>query len=142
MNLDGFSFQPPAGFRTEEQTIAMRLPFANQGLGPSPSLIVQTRLTRPGATVKDLAAQTFTELASNVPKMKQASQAEFAFNDGGLGMVLAYSFPTQTGELRQYFVLRLQGDRLCTITLTVPTSALTESSAKSYLNAIASVVPA
>lgn len=140
MNLDGFAFQPPAGFRTEEQTVAMRLPFAGQG--PSPSLIVQTKLTRPGVTVKDLAAQTFTELASNVPKMKNASQAEFAFSDGGLGMVLAYSFPTQTGELRQYFVLRLHGERLCTITLTVPTSALTESSAKSYLNAIASVVPA
>jgi hypothetical protein len=73
--------------------------------------------------------------------MKQASKAAFAFADGGEGVLLAYSFPTQTGELRQYFALRLHQQRLCTVTLTVPTTGLTEGSAKQFLAAIASVVP-
>lgn len=140
MNVEGFSFQPPAGFRTEEHTVALRLPFA--GNGPGPSLIVQSKLVPEGSTLTGLASQTFAELASNVPKMKNASQSELTFSDGGLGVVLAYSFPTQSGELRQYFVLRLHAQRLCSLTLTVPSAGLTDGNAKSYLAALASITPA
>jgi hypothetical protein len=62
MAVEGFSFQPPAGFRTEEVTIALRMPLA---AGPSPSLIVSSRPTAPGARLPELAAQTFAELAGN-----------------------------------------------------------------------------
>lgn len=139
MQIEGFDFPPPAGFRTEDVTVAYRqgLP----GTGPSASLIVQSKPARAGASLGDFASETLSELAQTVPKMKNASKAEFAFDDGGKGIILAYSLQAQTGELRQYFVLRLEKGRLCTITLTVPNDKLTEASAKTLMNAIAKVKP-
>ena len=43
------------------------------------------------------------------------------------------------GEMRQYFVMRLNGGRLCNVTLTLPQSSLTESNAKMFMNSIASL---
>ncbi len=139
MQIEGFQFQPPAGFRTEEVTMAFRMGLP--GSGPSPSLIVQSKPARQGAKLPELAAEILTELAQSVPKMRNASKAEFTFGDGGVGVLLAYNFDTQTGELRQYFALRLDNGRLCTVTVTVPTKSLNESSAKTMLSAIASVKP-
>lgn len=138
MNVEGFTFTPPAGFRTEEQTIALRMAVD----GPAPSLLIQTKPARPGVPLEELAAQTLTELAQTIPGMKGGSRSEFTFADGGNGIVLAYNFPTATGELRQYFVLRLHGQRLCTITLTLPSASLTEGNARLFMAAIASLTPA
>jgi hypothetical protein len=138
MNVEGFTFSPPAGFRTEEQTIALRM---GTGGGPAPSLIVQSKPARATATLEELAGQTFAELSQTVPGMKNASRSEFTFADGGTGVVLAYNFPTATGELRQYFVLRLHQQRLCTVTLTLPSASLTEGNARLFMSAIASISP-
>ena len=138
MNIEGFTFTPPAGFRTEEQTIALRM-VVN---GPAPSLIVQSKPARPETSLEELAGQTFSELSQTIPGMKSTSRTEFTFADGGTGIVLAYNFPTATGELRQYFVLRLHQQRLCTITLTLPSSSLTEGNARLFMSAIASLTPA
>ena len=138
MNVEGFTFTPPAGFRTEEQTIALRM-VVN---GPAPSLIVQSKPARAGASLEELAGQTFAELSQTIPGMKATSRTEFTFADGGTGIVLAYNFPTGTGELRQYFVLRLHQQRLCTITLTLPSESLTEGNARLFMAAIASLTPA
>ena len=138
MNIEGFTFTPPAGFRTEEQTIALRMVVD----GPAPSFILQTKPARPGASLEELAAQTLAELTQTIPGMKGGSRSEFTFADGGNGIVLAYNFPTATGELRQYFVLRLHQQRLCSITLTLPSSSLTEGNARLFMSAIASITPA
>ena len=139
MNLEGFSFEPPPGFRTEDVTVSYRLGLP--GSGPGPSLIVQTKPARPGADLGQLAGETLAELAQSVPGIKQASKSDFSFDDGGTGVLLAYSFATQAGELRQYFALRLAKGRLCTLTLTVPAANLNETSAKTFLGAIAAVKP-
>lgn len=138
MNVEGFTFTPPAGFRTEEQTIALRMVVD----GPAPSLIVQSKPARKGATLEELAGQTFSELSQTVVGMKGASRTEFTFADGGTGIVIAYNFPTAAGELRQYFVLRLHEQRLCSVTLTLPSSSLTEGNARLFMTAIASITPA
>src|SRR5689334_11655203 len=64
MNVAGHSFEPPAGFRTEEMTVGLRLGLP--GKGQSPSLVVQSRAARPGASLETLAAETMTELAQSV----------------------------------------------------------------------------
>src|SRR3990167_393711 len=138
MNVEGFTFTPPAGFRTEEQTIALRMVVD----GPAPSLIVQSKPARAGASLEELAGQTFSELSQTVPGMKGASRTEFSFADGGTGIVIAYNFPTAAGELRQYFVLRLHEQRLCSVTLTLPSASLTEGNARLFMSAIASLTPA
>lgn len=138
MNVEGFTFSPPPGFRTEEQTIALRMPAP----GPAPSLVVQTRPAKPNAKLEELAGQVFAELSQTIPGMKGASRTPFTFTDGGEGVVLAYNFPASTGELRQYFVLRLHQQRLCTVTLTLPASSLTESNARAFMSSLASLTPA
>ncbi len=139
MNVQGFSFEPPDGFRTEEMTVGMRM--GPPGNHPAPSLIVQSKPAREGASIATLAAEVLGELTQTVPKMKGPSKTEFTFNDGGTGIVLAYNFTAKTGELRQYFALRLHQGRLCSVALTLPASALTEANAKSFMQAIASVRP-
>ena len=139
ISVEGFSFEPPAGFRTEEMTIGMRM--GPPGNHPAPSLIVQSKPAREGATITTLAAEVLAELVQTVPNMKSPSKTEFTYSDGGTGVVLAYNFTAKTGELRQYFALRLDKGRLCSVALTLPASALTESNAKSFMQAIASVKP-
>jgi len=139
MQIEGFEFEPPPGFRTEEATIAYRMGLP--GSGPGPSVIIQSKLAQAGATLADLAKETLAELGQTIPHLKNASQAELKFADGGVGTLFSYTFNAQTGELRQYFALRLDKGRLCMITLTVPTQKLTESSARTFISAIASVKP-
>jgi hypothetical protein len=136
--VQGFALQPPDGFEVEEMTVALRM---GAGSTPAPSLIVQSKPARAGATLGDLASETFAELVQTVPKMSKASRSEFTFADGASGIVIAYNFTAQTGELRQYFVLRLDRGRLCAVTLTVPTQALNETNATAFMAAIASVRP-
>src|SRR5258708_5917437 len=104
MNVQDFSFDPPQGFRVEETTVGLRM---GDGSAPAPSLIVQSKPTRAGVSLATLGAETLAELAQTVPNMKAASKTEFTFADGGTGLVLSYNFTTRTGELRQYFALRL-----------------------------------
>ncbi|MFT3713667.1 MAG: DcrB-related protein [Archangium sp.] len=137
INLEGFAFEPPAGFRTEEVTYGLR--FGLPGSGPGPSFMLQSKPARAGATLSELASETMVELAQTIGQLKNLTNSELSFTDGGKGAVLAYNFPTHAGEMRQYFVMRLEKGRLCNITLTLPQSALTESNAANFMKAIASL---
>lgn len=137
INLEGFQFEPPAGFRTEEMTVGLRMGLP--GSGPAPSFMLQSKSAREGASLEDLVGETMTELAQSIANIKNLSNSEITFTDGGKGAVLAYTFPTHIGELRQYFIMRLHKGRLCNITLTLPQSALTESNAGTFMKAIASL---
>lgn len=137
INLEGFGFEPPAGFRTEEVTLGLRM--GPPGGPPGPSFMVQSKQAREGASLEDLVSETMTELAQSIANIKNLTNNEITFADGGKGAVLAYSFPTHIGELRQYFALRLHKGRLCNITLTLPQSSLTESNAGMFMKAITSL---
>ncbi len=136
-DLIGFRFEPPAGFIAEESTFGYRPALTKGGSGPS--FLVQSRPARAGASLEELTTEILTELAQTLPNLKNASQSEFVFADGGSGVVLAYNFTTKTGELRQYHALRLNQNRLASVLLTVPVSQLNDSNAKGFLAAIASL---
>jgi hypothetical protein len=138
LEISGFHFQPPAGFLTEESTVGFR-PLVKSG--PAPSFIVQSKPLRRGATLEVLATEVLAELMQTLPNMKNASQSATTFADGGPGIVLAYTFTTQTGELRQYHALRIHNERVCSVILTVPSSQLNDSNAQSFMSAIASLKP-
>jgi hypothetical protein len=139
MNVEGFSFEPPPGFKTETTTLSMRMGIAGSAI--TPSLVIQSKRAHEGATLNDLAVQTITELAQSVPNIKNASQAQFEFADGGSGILLSYSVGTHKGELRQYFAMRLEHGRLCTVTLTVPAANLSPGTAQMFVKSIASIKP-
>lgn len=137
INLEGFGFEAPAGFRTEEVTVGLRMGPPNSG--PGPSFMLQSKAARQGATFEELVSETMVELAATIGNIKNLTQGAITFTDGGTGAVLAYNFPTQAGDMRQYFVMRLSAGRLCNITLTLPQSALTDSNASLFMKAIASL---
>lgn len=135
--LQGFQFDAPAGFRTEEVTIGLR--FGLPGAGPGPSFMLQSKAARDGAKFEELVQETMVELAQTIGQLKNLSNSEITFTDGGKGAVLAYDFPSHAGELRQYFVMRMEKGRLCNITLTLPQSALTTSNAENFMKAISTL---
>ncbi len=137
INLEGFGFDPPPGFRTEEVTFGLRMGLP--GSGPGPSLMAQSKVARTGASLEELAAETMIELAHTITNIKNLTNAAIKFVDGGTGAVLAYTFPTQAGEMRQYFVMRLHQGRLCNLTLTLPERSLQESNASLFMKSLASL---
>ncbi|MBL8915577.1 MAG: DcrB-related protein [Archangium sp.] len=137
INLEGFSFEPPAGFRTEEVTYGLR--FGLPGSGPGPSFMLQSKLARQGAKFEELVQETMVELAQTIGQLKGLTNSEITFVDGAKGAVLAYDFPTHAGEMRQYFVMRMEKARLCNITLTIPKASLTDANAATFMKAIAAL---
>src|SRR5690242_2518997 len=110
INLEGFTFDPPAGFRTEDLTIGLRLGGVS---GPSPSLIAHSRSAREGASLDQIASETLVELSQTLGELKASSRSTMTFADGGEGIVLSFTLNTQTGDLRQYFAMRLHAGRIC-----------------------------
>ena len=139
-SIEGFTFSPPSTFRVEEVTMGMSGGLPGKG-GVSPSLIVQTKPARAGATLDELAAEVLGELLQTMPSMKDGTKGEITFDDGEKGVVLSYALVSSKGEFRQYFVMRLSPRRLCTATLTVPTAELTPAVASSMMNLLTSIAP-
>ncbi len=137
LTFEGFGLDSPPGFRTEEITIGLKMGLPNSG--PQPSLMVQSKAARAGATLEALVTETMTELAQTIANIKNLTNGAITFADGGKGAVLAYSFPTHAGEMRQYFVMRLEGGRQCNLTLTLPPGAATDSNAATFMKSISSL---
>ena len=138
LTVEGFALDPPPEFKLEEMTVGLRQPLEGGG---SQSLIVQSKAARPGSRLDELAAETMAELSQSIGGMKNLARSEVTFADGGAGVVLSYDWSTHGGELRQYFVMRLEGGRLCTVTLTVPRAQVTPESAGRLMKTIASIRP-
>jgi hypothetical protein len=136
LSASGFSLEAPPGYFVEETTLAVRAAVRN---GPSPSLIVNSKPVRAGATVEMLATEIVAELSQTLGEMKVPAMSEFTFEDGHKGIVISHGLTTQKGSLRQYFALRLSGQQLATITLTVPEPALNEGSAPIFMKCLASL---
>ena len=137
ITVDGFAIDPPPDFKTEEMTIGLRQQVPPGG--SSASLIVQSKKARPGATLEELATETVVELTQSLGGMKNLTRSEVTFADGGAGAVLAYDWATASGDLRQYFVLRLNGERVCSLTLTARRDGVTPESAGPLMKTISSL---
>src|SRR5688572_6836620 len=127
LTVEGFAIDPPADFKTEEMTIGLRQQVPDGG--SSASLIVQSKKARPGITLDQLATETVVELTQSLGGMKNLARSELTFTDGGAGVVLSYDWMTASGDMRQYFVLRLHKERVCCVTLTVRRDGVTAESA-------------
>ncbi len=138
--VEGFAFDKPPEFRTQEVTIGLITGLPDTG--PSASLIVQSRPTRAGATVETVAAETLGELLQTIPGMIAGTKGEITFDDGEKGVILSYTLASGKGELRQYFVMRVHQGRVCTATLTAPVSSLNAASAVSMMKCLSSIRPA
>ena len=101
MSLEGFGFDPPAGFRTEEVTIGLRMGLP--GSGPQPSLMVQTKAARPGVTLETLATETMTELAQTVRQYREEDAQPLRLPVGRDGEIalLAESINVMTQRLQE-----------------------------------------
>lgn len=135
ISIEGFSMQKPQELALQDVTQAFRVPVD----GPSIGLVVQSKLARAGATLEVLAGEALAELAVSLPSVKNATKSPMTFDDGGVGVVLSFWMPSKVGELRQYYVMRLDNGRLCTVSLTIPKPALTEGNAQRYMEMISSL---
>jgi hypothetical protein len=139
VDIAGFRFEAPETFKTEEMTVAMRGPLSQQA---APSIIVQSRKARLGASLEELAGETVAELAQTVAGMKNLTRHALEFADGGKGILLGYDLQVSAGRLRQYFAMRLNGDRLCSMTVSAPYDGLNDTIAAQLMKSIASICPA
>jgi hypothetical protein len=131
-------FEPPAGFSPDETMISLRAPTV--GTAPSPSLVAHSKTARKGASLEELVGEMTAELVQGVSGLKDLTTAEFTFDDASTGVLIAYNLPVATGVLlRQYHVLRLDDDRLTTLTLTVPVQGVTEAQSELYVKSLASI---
>jgi hypothetical protein len=133
----GFHLEPPPGFRVQETSVSFVTGLPDRGA--SPSLIVQTRPSRTGATVEGVASELLAELLQTIPGMAQGSKGEITFDDGAKGVILSYGMHTGRGELRQYFVIRLNEGRICTALLTVPVEGVSDAAAHSMMRCLKSI---
>jgi hypothetical protein len=136
----GFRIEAPPEFRVQETSVGLVTGLPDRGA--SPSLIVQTRPARAGATVDGVAAELLAELLQTVPGMAQGSKGTITFDDGAQGVILSYGMHSGRGDLRQYFVVRLSEGRVCTAILTVPASGLNDAAAQSMMQCLKSIRPA
>ena len=137
LTVHGFAIDPPPDFKPEEMTVGLRQQAAPGG--PSTSLIIQSKKARAGATLAEIATETVVELTQSLGGMKNRARSEITFADGGEGAVISYDWTTAGGEMRQYFVLRLNGDRLCSLTVTAKRDEVTAASAGTLMKTIASL---
>ena len=137
LTVHGFTIDPPSDFQLEAMTVGLRQQ-ATPG-GPTTSLIIQSKPARSGATLAELATETEAELTQSLSGMKNLARFEMTFADGGEGAVISYDWTNAGVEMRQYFVLRLNGDRLCSLAITAIRDAVTAASAGSLMKTIASL---
>lgn len=135
ITIEGFTMQQPRELQLQDVTQAYRVPVD----GPAIGMVVQSKVARAGATLEMLAGETLAELAVSLPAVKDVNKSPMTFNDGGAGIVLSFWMPSKVGELRQYYVMRLDNGRLCSVSLTIPRPALTEGNAQRYMEMIASL---
>jgi hypothetical protein len=136
----GFRIEPPISFRVQDTSVGFVTGMPSGTA--SPSLVVQTKPARTGATVDAVAAELLAELLQTIPGMAQGSKGELTFDDGVKGVILSYSMQSGRGELRQYFVVRVSDARVCTAVLTVPVKGLNDAVAQSMMKCLKSIRPA
>lgn len=149
--LNGVAFEPPPGFATDETMVSLRTEPKSPAAPPKgrptgaprkalSSLILHTKKARRGKSLAAIAGEFTGELAQSMPAMQSLTTAAFRFDDGEEGVLVAYDFqPPKSEQLRQYQVLRLDGTKLTSLTLTTPVADLTEKQGEVFLKSLASL---
>lgn len=139
MHVGSLRFEPPAPFACDEQMLSFIAPAPPEAAGRT-SLLVRQKDVPAGAHLARLAGEALADLAQSVKGISHISKAEIAFDDGQPGMLFAYEFAARGHTvLRQFYALRLDGEKLTSITLTADKASLDDATASSFLDAIASL---
>jgi hypothetical protein len=148
---DGFSLSPPTELEVEECFITLRAPdrdlaeprSLNKQQPIRSNLVVRRRTVRRDASLDTLAGEMCGELAKSIPSLVGLERAGFKFDDGTIGLMLAYEFQASSSALlRQYHALRLDDRTLTTLTLTVDGRTLTDADRLRYFAHLATARPA
>ncbi len=144
---DGLSFLAPRGFACEESVVTLRAPLApveesrilKKKMPVRANLVVRRRMVQAGATIEQLAGEMCGELVKTIAGLDGLETAVFKFTDGVEGLLIGYRFPAaESIVLRQYHALRLDGERMTTMTITADDEAITEGERDHYFTCLAS----
>jgi hypothetical protein len=136
MSIHGLNISPPAGFDVSEVMVTLRGPSvqalheprARQSQHPIRANLIVHRRTLPSSASLDLlCGEACAELLSSVDQLTNLETGGFTFSDGADGRVIQFDFSAgPAATVRQFQVLRLDGDTFSTLTLTVNRSTLTD----------------
>lgn len=157
-NINKLVIEPPAGFLSEEMTASWRVaaPAGDAALKEArapgmtqlvvrPNLIVQRRkvIRQSDDAATDLGrlvAAVCADLVRHIAGISTIDTDEFAFADGGVGLLIQYTMPGHKDfKLAQMQAARLDDDVLTTATLSTELSRLNPATVELYLKSLASL---
>ncbi len=147
LTIDGLAFEAPVSLAYEESMVTLSTPNAaiddrrilNRRPPVHTNLVVRRRKAREGSTIDEVAGQMRAELTKSLAGLDCLESSAFAFSDGTSGILIAYRFPAaESIVLRQYHALRLDGDRITTMTLTADDGAFPDDERDRWLACLAS----
>jgi hypothetical protein len=138
----GLTFAPPPGFETSEVMVSMRGPDVSALKEPRavqsqfpirPNLIVHRRPAPKDASLEMLAGEMCAELLTTIDGLKDLNTEPITFSDGAEGSLVSFDFPAgKAMTVRQFQAIRLAGEELWTMTLTVDSATLNDASWAPY----------
>ena len=148
-SIQGIDFEPPGRFVHDEVTYSM-VAEPDAALEDKKLLGKQQRIRdnlvihrRPKArgelSVAIIVGQVVGQLTLQIPNLENVTTEVFNFVDGALGMILGFDVDEGSARLRQYQAVRLDGDIVTTLTLTVDRSRLSQETKATYAKCLASV---
>jgi hypothetical protein len=148
-NVNGLSFDPPAGFDVSEVMVTLRGPDTSalkesRALQPQfpvrPNLIVHRRARPEGAELDVLAAELCAELLTTIDGLKDLKTEEVTLADDVAGRLVSFDFPAgKAMTVRQFQVVRLDDQALWTMTLTIDSAVLTDDVWAAYERSLLSL---
>lgn len=137
--LGELRFAPPPAFRCDEQMVSY-VSRKDPADKKATSLLLRQKDVRDGSDLATLAGEALADLAQSVKGISHISRAEIEFDDGAPDILFAYEFASRGREVvRQFYALRLDGQKLTSITLSAEKSELDDETAARFLDAIGSL---
>lgn len=141
-------FSPPNGFDLGEVMFSFRGPEVSDLKDPRamqtqtavrPNLIAHKRPAS-GADIEMLTAEMCAELLTSIDNIEDLATDGLTFSDGNEGRLVSFTFPAgKVMRVRQYQALRLDGETLTTLTLTVDGATLTDGRLETYMSSMKSL---
>ena len=104
-----------------------------------PNLIAHKRPSQ-GADIEMLTAEMCAELLTSIENIEDLATDGLTFADGNEGRLVSFTFPAgKVMRVRQYQALRLDGETLTSLTLTVDGATLTDALLETYISSLKSL---
>ncbi len=121
-------------------TAGLKEPRAMQRQFPIRPNLIMHRRPAPDANLEMLTAEMCAELLTTIDGIKDLSTEALTFADGAEGSLVSFDFPAgKAMTVRQYQAVRVDEGQLSTLTLTLDSSTLNETSWATYQKTLASL---